>query len=112
MTALGVSHRQACKEAGLARSTQTYKPAVKNDEAVIAELKTLIEKHPAIEFWQSYYRIRRSGFVWNHKRVYRVYTDLRLNIRRRYRRRLPARVKQALYQPSNINEVWSIDFYE
>lgn len=110
MTALGVSHRQACKETGLARSTQTYKPAVRNDEVVIEQLQALVEKHPAIGFWQSYYRIRRSGFHWNHKRVYRVYTDLRLNIRRRYRRRLPARVKQALYQPATINEVWSIDF--
>jgi putative transposase len=110
MTALGVSHRQACKETGLARSTQSYKAVVKNDEEVIAELQTLIEKHPAIGFWQSYYRIRRKGFEWNHKRVYRVYTDLKLNIRRRYRKRLPARVKQSLYQPSAINEVWSIDF--
>ena len=109
MTELGVSHRQACKETGLARNTQGYKPAVRNDEAVIEQLQTLVEKHPAIGFWQSYYRIRRKGFEWNHKRVYRIYTDLKLNIRRRYRR-LPARAKQALYQPSAINEVWSIDF--
>lgn len=110
MTELGVSHRQACKETGLARSTQSYKPAIRNDEAVVAQLQALIEKHPAIGFWQSYYRIRRSGFAWNHKRLYRVYTDLKLNIRRRYRKRLPARVKQALYKPATINEVWSIDF--
>lgn len=110
MTALGVSHRQACKETGLARSTQTYKHVVRNDQEVIEQLQSLIEKHPAIGFWQSFYRIRRKGFGWNHKRVYRVYTDLKLNIRRRYRRRLPARIKQALYQPSTINEVWSIDF--
>ena len=106
----GVSHRQACTETGLARSTCSYKSKLKKDEAVIEQLQTLVEKHPAIGFWQSYHRIRRKGFVWNHKRVYRVYTDLKLNIRRRYRRRLPARVKQALYQPGAINEVWSIDF--
>src|SRR5215207_11565190 len=104
MMELGVSHRQACTETGLARSTQNYKAAVRNDEAVIEQLQRLIEKHPSIGFWQSYYRIRRKGFAWNHKRVYRVYTSLHLNIRRRSKKRLPARVKQALFQPVSINE--------
>src|SRR6478672_4364373 len=47
MTALGVSHRQACKETGLARTTQTYKAAPKKDEAVIEQLQALMEKFPA-----------------------------------------------------------------
>ncbi len=45
-----------------------------------------------------------------HKRIYRVYTDMKLNIRRRFRKRLPVRVKKALHQPDAINEVWSVDF--
>jgi transposase InsO family protein len=44
------------------------------------------------------------------KRLYRIYTELKLNIRPRCRKRLPARPKQSLFQPQNINEVWSIDF--
>jgi putative transposase len=106
----GVSQRQACKVVSLPRSTQRYKPKPNADAEVIDQLQQLIEKHPAIGFWQSYYRIRRKGFVWNHKRVYRVYTELKLNIRRRFRKRLPQRVKQSLYQPQGLNEVWSIDF--
>lgn len=106
----GVSCRQACKLLSMPRSTFSYKSVVKDDSPVIDELKEMVEKHPAIGFWQSYYRIRRKGFIWNHKKVYRVYTDLKLNIRRRYRKRLPARVKQALFQPLAINQVWSIDF--
>jgi putative transposase len=105
-----ISQRQACKAVSLPRSTQCYKPKRKADEAVIEQLQQLIEKHPAIGFWQSYYRIRRKGFIWNHKKIYRVYTDMKLNIRRRYRKRLPQRIKQSLYQPKAINEVWSIDF--
>ena len=54
--------------------------------------------------------MRRKGFIWNHKKVYRVYTSLKLNIRRRFKKRLPTRVKQALFQPEGINQVWSIDF--
>lgn len=106
----GVSQRQACKALRVPRSTYQYKPTPKNDSPLIQELETLVAKHPAIGFWQSYYRIRRKGFLWNHKRIYRVYTALHLNIRRRFKKRLPARVKQALFQPQAINEVWSIDF--
>ena len=105
-----ISQRQACKAVSLPRSTKRYRHSPKADSEVIDQLQQLVEKHPAIGFWQSYYRIRRKGFLWNHKKIYRVYTDMKLNIRRRYRKRLPQRVKQSLYQPAGINEVWSIDF--
>ena len=106
----GVSQRQACKTVSLPRSTQQYRPKPKADQEVVEQLQRLVEKHPAIGFWQIYYRIRREGLIWNHKKVYRIYTDMKLNIRRRFRKRLPQRVKQSLYQPSGLNEVWSIDF--
>lgn len=77
---------------------------------IIEELSALVERHPAIGFWKCYHRIRRKGYAWNHKRVYRVYTSMKLNIRRRAKKRLPARVKQALFQPSHSNQVWSLDF--
>lgn len=106
----GVSQRQACKTLSVPRSSIHYHPKAKNDTPVINALNGLVEKHPAIGFWQSYFRLRRRGHEWNHKKVYRVYTSLKLNIRRRFKKRLPARVKQALYQPGSINHVWSIDF--
>src|ERR1700747_1821642 len=105
----GVSSRQACRALSMPRSSYEYQPVLKDDSEVIKELTELIENHPAIGFWQSFHRIRRKGYMWNHKRVYRVYTDLKLNIRRRYRKRLPTRIKQALYKPEGINQVWSID---
>lgn len=106
----GVSQRQACKTLGVSRSSFQHNPKPKNDSPVINELHKLVERHPAIGFWQSYFRLRRQGFIWNHKKVYRIYTALNLNIRRRFKKRLPTRVKQALFQPSAINEVWSVDF--
>lgn len=107
----GLSKRQACKQVGLPRSTAIYQKRTKpEDEHIIEALNKKVEKHPSIGFWQSYHRLRDQGKPWNHKRVYRVYTQMRLNIRRKAKRRLPARVKQALFQPERINQVWSIDF--
>lgn len=66
--------------------------------------------HPCEGFWKAYYRIRNSGTVVNHKRLHRVYKSLGLSIRRKVKKRLAARVKQPLLQPSKANKVWSIDF--
>lgn len=105
-----VSQRQACVALDVPRSTIQYIPKAKDDGEVIDHLQELVSKHPAIGFWKCFHRIRRKGFEWNHKRVYRVYTALKLNIRRRHKKRLPARIKQALFQPEAMNQVWSIDY--
>ena len=77
---------------------------------IIGTLDQLTQQHPAIGVWQCHYRMRMLGHGWNFKRVYRVYTGMGLNIRRRTKKRLPARVKQALLQPEAPHQVWSIDF--
>lgn len=106
----GVSQRQACKALRMPRSSYQYKPKPKNDMPVIQALEEMVAKHNSIGFWQSHYRLRRKGHQWNHKKVYRIYTALGLNIRRRSKKRLPARAKQALFRPESINQMWSMDF--
>jgi putative transposase len=105
-----LSVRQACKLVSLPRSVMTYKRVPKDDSSLIDALNQLVEKHPSIGFWKCYYRLRRKGLTCNHKRLYRVYTALRLNIRRRPKRRIPQRVKEPLVVPQGINKSWSMDF--
>lgn len=105
-----VSHRQACKAVHISSSTHRYKKKKGRDEPLITLLQDLVEKYPAIGFWQCYFRIRRMGHLWNHKRVYRVYTALKLNIRKRRKKCLPARIKQSLFKPDQPNTSWSVDF--
>lgn len=57
----GVSERQACKALCMPRSSYQYEPKAKNDIAVIKELQEMVSRHPAIGFWQSYFRLRRKG---------------------------------------------------
>lgn len=105
-----LSIRKACKIVSIPRSTYEYKARPKDDAPLQEALTLLTDKHVDIGFWQSYHRLRNKGFAWNHKKVYRVYTDMKLNIRRRAKRRLPSRIKEALLLPEGPNEVWSIDF--
>jgi putative transposase len=51
-----------------------------------------------------------NRFGWNHKRVYRIYRELELNLRIKPRKRLVRDKPQALTVPGRINNVWSIDF--
>ena len=95
---------------GISRTTCQYKSKPKDDSQLQEALTALTTKHAAIGFWQCYYRLRNKGCPYNHKKIYRVYTEMKLNIRRRAKRRLPQRVKQPLSVPDGPNQVWSIDF--
>lgn len=110
VTEKNVSVRQACKIVDLPRSTVGYRSKSKDDSSLIDALHALVEKHPTIGFWKCYYRLRRSGHGCNHKRLYRVYTLLKLNVRRKARKRVPERIKQPLSVPPSINQSWSMDF--
>jgi putative transposase len=105
-----VSVRQACRIVSLPRSVMTYQNKLRDDSSLIEALHELVAKHPTIGFWKCYYRLRRKGIHCNHKRLYRVYTMLKLNVRRKAKRRIPQRIKQPLIVPAKINEVWSMDF--
>ena len=105
-----LSNRKACTLVKLSRTTYQYKRNPKDDTEVQDALIKLTTKHANIGYWQCCYRLWNRGHKWNHKRIYRVYTDMKLNIRRRAKKRLPQRVKQPLSVPTASNQVWSIDF--
>jgi len=77
---------------------------------VITALRELVEKSPRAGFWKCFDRLRAKRRLWNHKRVYRVYCALRLNLPRRTRRRVPTRLRQPLLAPNALNQVWALDF--
>lgn len=105
-----LSLRQACNLVSLNRSSYYYKATVIDDREVIDVLNDLAIKHPRNGFKKLYLRIRNLGHIWNHKKIYRVYKSLGLNIKRKTKKRLPERVKTPLQELDTINEVWSMDF--
>lgn len=70
----------------------------------------MAEKRPTEGFWKMYLRIRREGIQWNHKRIHRVYKQLKLNLKRKGKRRLPARILNPLEAVEQMNLSWSMDF--
>ncbi|WP_374755517.1 IS3 family transposase [Fibrisoma limi] len=100
---------RACQLVSLPRS-QFYYNTRKDDTAVIEVLQDLAFAHPSYGFRKLFAYIRRSGQTWNHKKVYRIYKLLKLNRKRKGKRRLPTRVKHPLQQQTAINSSWSMDF--
>jgi putative transposase len=94
---------------GLARS-QFYYRQVKDDSEAITAVQQLANDHPVYGFRKLYACLRRSGRNWNHKKVYRIYKLLKLNKKRKGKRRLPQRTKQPLLQQTLPNTSWSMDF--
>ena len=90
--------------------SQFYYTSKKDDKEIIAKLQELAFKHPSYGFRKLAAYLRRAGNPYNHKKVYRVYKLLKLNKRRKGKRRLPVRVKQPLRQQNTINTTWSMDF--
>lgn len=103
-------HR-ACKALGIPRSVYYY-ASKRDDQPVITALQEHVDKHPTHGFPKTFAYLRRAGKPWNPKRVHRVYKLLKLNLRRKGKRRLPARIKQPLEQANLPNEIWSIDFMQ
>lgn len=105
-----VSVVKSCKVVKMSRKAYYYKPKLVNDEEIIDVLNALVEKHHRWGFPKCFKRLRKLGHRWNHKRVHRVYTELKLNLRRKTKRRLPARHPEPLAVPCALGKSWSMDF--
>lgn len=106
----GFSERRACQAIGLSRSVARYEARPDQDEEVIVVLMELAERYPDRDYGKLFKLIRRRGLVWNHKRVWRIYCKLGLNIRRRGKKRLPSRDPMPLTTGESINSGWSANF--
>lgn len=106
----GLSIRQACAAIGLQRSVYHYRPDQRRDDPVIEVLAELAERYPRYGFRKLFVKVRGRGHRWNHKRVHRVYCSMKLNLRRKGRKRLPSRSPEPLAVPAQANQCWSMDF--
>ena len=108
----GLSIRQACRLTNISRTAFYYQPKLKDDDKIISKLRLLAESKPRWGFGKMFNWLRRKGYPWNHKRVYRIYCELELNIKIKPKKRLPSRNPKPLKQPRWPNQCWSLDFMQ
>lgn len=103
-----VSIRRACETLDINRAMYYYK-SKRDDQPVIDAVLAIANQYtrygcPTIT------KMLRRRHPWNHKRIERIYSDLKLKWRKRGKKRLPARRKVALESAAKPNGTWSIDF--
>lgn len=108
----GASIRQACADFSISQTCYRYQPKLSDENAVIADwLVRLTYNQKNWGFGLCFLHLRNvKGHGWNHKRVYRIYRELELNLRIKPRKRLVRERPQPLAVPEAINQVWSMDF--
>ena len=104
--------RSACEAFTISQTCYRYQPKLREENEEIAEwLKLLVKRKKNWGFKLCFLYLRNvKGFKWNHKRVYRIYCELELNLRIKPKRRLYREEPEKLSVPETINEVWSMDF--
>ena len=107
-----ISIRISCDIFSISPSCYHYQPKLSDENAEIADwLLRLTTANKRWGFGLCFLYLRNiKGYGWNHKRVYRIYRDLELNLRIKPKRRIKRDKPDALSVPEEINQVWSMDF--
>ena len=108
----GVSIALACRAFGLSETCFRYSPKRKAENDRIGDLLIgLTHPHKTWGFGLCFLHLRNvKGYPWNHKRVYRIYRELKLNLRIKPRKRLVREKPDELAVPEAPNRTWSMDF--
>ena len=108
----GISIRLACEIFMVSETCYRYVGKQNQENELIANwLLRLTDNNRIWGFGLCYLYLRNvKGFRWNHKRVYRIYRELELNLRIKPRKRLVREKPEALTVPIAMNQVWSMDF--
>jgi putative transposase len=107
-----LSIRIVCIAFSISETCYRYQPKLSGENAEIADwLLRLTETYKRWGFGLCFLYLRNTkGFGWNHKRVYRIYRELELNLRIKPRRRIHRDRPDELSIPVALNQVWSMDF--
>jgi len=104
-----VSQRRACGLMELYRATCRYRRRRGEDQRLRVRLRELAEARRRFGYRRLQVLLQREGWQVNHKRVYRLYVEEKLSLRRK-RGRKRSRVRQPLPEAVAANQVWSVDF--
>lgn len=108
----GVSIALACRAFGVSETCYRYSPKLDAENEQIADLLLgLTKAKKTWGFGLCFLHLRNvQGHAWNHKRVYRIYRELELNLRIKPRWRLKREKPEELAVPEAPNLIWSMDF--
>lgn len=104
------SQRRACGLIGLEPKTYRY-VSTRGDEAIVrARLRSLAGERRRFGYRRLLILLRREGLALNHKKLFRLYREERLSVRRRGGRKRALGTRAPAAVPQEPNQRWSLDF--
>jgi putative transposase len=105
----GLSERQACRLLEVDRSSYRYEPQPRDDGRLREEMVTLAKQKPRYGYRRLGVLLERRGWRMNHKKLYRLYREEHLAVRRLRRKRL-VRPAAPVAELTRANQEWAMDF--
>jgi putative transposase len=93
----------------LSRGTAHYKPRRRDDD-LREQLRVLASERRRFGYRRLAIMLKRKGYACNLKKVYRLYREEGLMVKRRRGRKRALGTRQPLPKPDRIDQVWSLDF--
>lgn len=105
-----MSERRACKAIGGCRMTIRYKSTRPDDLALRERMTELAQERRRFGYRRLHVLLKREGHVVNHKKLFRLYREEKLTVRRRGGRKRAIGTRAPMIAPLQPNERWSLDF--
>jgi len=109
LSSFRLSERTACKLLRVDRSSYRYEAKPDRNAELRAELVKLARQKPRFGYRRLHAVLERRGYEVNMKRIYRLYVEEGLAVRRRRRKRL-VRERAAEPRLMRANQEWAMDF--
>ncbi len=106
-----LSERRACKLVGLSRDSWRHPPQPdQKTQSLSSKIVEIAHARRRFGYRRIHDMLRMDFPGVNHKRIYRLYSEANLTVRRRKKSKRPASERVPLQLAQNVNEVWSMDF--
>lgn len=107
----GMSERRACKAIGCCRMTVRYETSRPDDREVRERMKAIAQERRRFGYRRLLVMLRREGLVVNQKKLFRLYREEKLAVRRRGGRKRAMGTRAPMLVPLRPDERWSLDSY-
>jgi putative transposase len=105
-----LSQRRACRLVGIDHSTLRYQARRADDQPLRQRLRELAAVRRRFGYRRLGWLLMREGWRMNHKKLYRLYHEEKLMVRRRSGRKRAVGTRAPMLLPKRINQRWSLDF--
>ena len=105
-----MSERRACKAIGCCRMTMRYQTTRADDTRLRQRMRAIAQERRRFGYRRLHVLLKREGYLINHKKLFRLYREEKLTVRRRGGRKRAIGTRAPMQVPMMPNDRWSLDF--